>query len=86
MASVLPKLHNKRQDPNHVTPGLVAIYYTLLKQQNVLFEYQIKYLKSAHHLNYVQFEVTSTPFAEETRMALKNISKSATGRATAVSK
>ena len=37
MPSVIPKLQEERQDPNHVAPGIVAAYHTLLKQQNVLF-------------------------------------------------
>ena len=38
MATVIQKLQDERQDPNHVAPGIVAAYHTLLKQQNVLFE------------------------------------------------
>ena len=33
MASVIQKLQDERQDPNHVAPGIVAAYYTLLEQQ-----------------------------------------------------
>ena len=85
MATVIQKLQDERQDPNHVAPGIVAAYHTLLKQQNVLFEQQTDDLQSARRLDYVQFEAASTQFAEETRMALEYISKSATDRANAVS-
>ena len=37
-ATVIQKLLDERQDPNHVAPGIVAAYHTLLKQQNFLFE------------------------------------------------
>ena len=37
MASVIQNLQDERQDPNHVAPGIVAAYNTLLKQLNVLF-------------------------------------------------
>ena len=70
MATVIQKLLDKRQDPNHVAPGTVAAYHTLLKQQNVLFEQYTEDLDSARRLDYVQFEAASTQFAEETRMAL----------------
>ena len=39
MATVIQKLQDERQDPNHVGPGIVAAYHTLLKQQNILFEH-----------------------------------------------
>ena len=32
MATVIQKLLDERQDPNHVAPGIVAAYHTLLKQ------------------------------------------------------
>ena len=38
MATVIQKLLSERQVPNHVAPGIVAAYHTLLKQQNALFE------------------------------------------------
>ena len=38
MATVIQKLQDERQDPNHITPGIVPTSHTLLKQQNVLFE------------------------------------------------
>ena len=86
MATVIQKLLDKRQDPNHVAPGIVAAYHTLLKQQNFLFEQQSEALQSARRLDYVQFEAASTQFAEETRMALEYVSKSATDRANQVGK
>ena len=58
----------------------------LLKQQNVLLEQQTDDLQSPRRLEYVQFEAASTQFAEETRMALEYVSKSATNRANAVGK
>ena len=51
MATSIQKLQDERQDPNHVTPGIVAAYHTLLKQQNVLFEQQTDDLQSGHRLN-----------------------------------
>ena len=86
MTTVIQKLQDERQDPNHIAPGIVAAYHTLLKQQNVLFEQQTDDLQSARRLDYVQFEAASTQFAEETRMALEYVSKSATDRANAVGK
>ena len=65
MATVIQKLQDERQDPNHVAPGIVAAYHPLLKQQNVLFEQQTDDLQSARRLDYVQFEAASTQFAEE---------------------
>ena len=38
MATVIQKLLSERQDPNHVAPGIIATYHTLLKQSNALFE------------------------------------------------
>ena len=51
-----------------------------------MFEQQTDDLQSARRLDYVQFEVASTQFAEETRMALEYVSKSAMDRANAVGK
>ena len=31
MATVIQKLLDERQDPNHVAPGIIAAYHTLLK-------------------------------------------------------
>ena len=53
MATVIQKLLDERQDPNHVAPGIVAAYHILLKQQNVLFEPQYEELQSARRLDYV---------------------------------
>ena len=38
MATVIQKLQDERQHPNHIAPSIVAVYHTLVKQQNVLFE------------------------------------------------
>ena len=38
MVTVSKMLQDERQDPNHVAPGIIAAYQTLLKQQNVLFK------------------------------------------------
>ena len=86
MATIIQKLQDERQDPNHVAPGIVTAYHMLLKQQNILFEQQTDDLQSACRLDYVQFEAASTQFAEETRMGLEYVSKSATDRANAVGK
>ena len=32
MATVIQKLQDERQDPNHIAPGIVAAYHTLRKQ------------------------------------------------------
>ena len=40
MVTVIPKLQDEHQDPNHVASGIVAAYHMLLKQQNVLFKQQ----------------------------------------------
>ena len=53
MATVIQKLQDERQDPNHVAPGIVAAYHTLLTQPNVLFEQQTDKLQSARRLDYV---------------------------------
>ena len=60
MATVIQKLLSVRQDPNHVAPGIVAAYHTLLKQQNALFEQQTEDLQTAPRVDYVQFEAAST--------------------------
>ena len=86
MATVSRKLLDERQEPNHFAPGIVAAYHTLLKQQNSVFEQQSDELQSAGHLDYVQFEAASNQFAEETRMALEYVCKSATDRANQVGK
>ena len=86
MVTVNQKLLSERQDPNHVAPGIVDAYHTLLKQQNALFEQQTEDLQTARRVDYVQFEAASTQFAEETRMALEYVSKSAMDRANAVGK
>ena len=86
MATVIQKLQDERPDPNHVAPGIVAVYYMLLKQQNILFEQQTDDLQIARSVDYVQFVAASTQFAEGTQMALEYVSKSATDRANAVGK
>ena len=53
MATVIQKLIAERQDENHVAPGIVAAYHTLLKQQNALFEQQTKDLRTACRVDYV---------------------------------
>ena len=63
MATVIQKPLSERQDPNHVAPGIVAAYHTLLKQQNTLFKQQTEDLHTARHVNYIQFETASTQFA-----------------------
>ena len=60
MATVIQKLQDERQDPNHVAPGIVAAYHMLLKQQHVLFEHQTDDLESTRCLDYVQFEAAFT--------------------------
>ena len=86
MATVIQKLLSERQDLNHVAPGIVAAYHTLLKQQNALFEQQTEDLQTARRVVYVQFEAAFTQFAKQTRMALEYVSKSAMDRANAVGK
>ena len=86
MATVIQRLLSECQDPNHVAPGIIAAYHTLLRQQNALFEQQTEDLQIAYHINYVQFKAASTQFAEETRMAVEYISKSATVHVNAVGK
>ena len=86
MATVIQKLLSECQDPNHVAPDIVAAYHMLLKQQNALFEQQTEDLQTACRVDYVQFEAASTQFAEETRLALEYVSKSATDRGNAVGK
>ena len=63
MVTVIQKLQPERQDPNHVAPGIITPYHTLLKQQNIIFEPQTDDLQSARLLDYVQFEAVSTQFA-----------------------
>ena len=86
MATVCQKLLLERQDPNHVTPGIVAVYHTLLKQQNALFEQQTEDLHTTRCVNYVQFDAAPTQFAEETRISHEYVSKLAMDRANAVGK
>ena len=86
MATVIQKHLSERQDPNHITPGIIAAYHTLLKQQNALFKKQTEDLQTARCVDYVQLEAASTQFAEETRMALDYVSKSAMDRANTVGK
>ena len=86
MVTVIQKLQDERQESNHVASSTGATYHTLLKQQNVLFAQQTEDLQSARRLDYVQFDVASTQFAEETRMAIKYVSTSATDRPNAVGK
>ena len=86
IATVIQKLLDERLDPNHVAPGIVDTYQTLLKQQNSLFAQQTEELQTARHLDYVQFETASTQFAKESCMALEYVSKSATDRANVVGK
>ena len=38
MATVIQKLLDERQDPNHVAPGIVAAYHTLLKHKKFVME------------------------------------------------
>ena len=66
LETVIHKLQDEREDPNHVAPGVGAIYHTLLKQQNVLFEQQTDDHQSACRLDYVQLEAACTQFAKET--------------------
>ena len=53
MAHVIQKLVDGGQDPNDIAPGIVATYYTHLKQQNMLLQPQSEDFETVRCIDYI---------------------------------
>ena len=68
---VITAMQDVREDPKHNAPGLCKTYNILLWQEQLLFDQQAEALSTAQRHDFMQFEMASTQFAEEIRLAIK---------------
>ena len=68
---VIVEMQLNREDPKRNAPGLCKAYNMLLRQQHLMFDQQAEVLATAQRQDFMQFETTSTQFAEEVRLAIK---------------
>ena len=68
---VITTMQDAREDPERNTPGLCKACNMLLRQQHRLFDQKAETLSTAQRQDSMQFQTTSTQFAEEVRLASK---------------
>ena len=68
---VIAEMHLNREDPERNASGLCKAYNMLLRQQHPIFDQQADALATSQRQDFVQFETTSTKFADEVRLAIK---------------
>ena len=78
---VITAMQDAREDPEHIAPGLCKAYNMLLRQQHLLFDQQAEALSTAQRQDFRQFEMASTHFADEVRLAIKYSEMTAEARA-----